>query len=257
MDESKKIPVAILWAVGLIVVLTIPTGPPLTNILAAFFPMIITLIAGIGLTKSKTPIPQYSAIAIPLGLSVFLGLLSSAGAVPVFGQLSAWYLAVANMVGGIGIMAILTDFFMATPWESTPDHVNHHIEEVLRYAYAINESIRRVYSHENGATQVMRNKLLLSVEKAQDLQSTFAKENYKEAHNIVFQLYEQVRDLFNTEHEVFGRHKLSNLSRDAHGKSRIIDVLIANDPEPVRSYVENISLSLQHLNEELLTMPEN
>jgi len=256
MDESKKIPYAILWSAVIVLIVVIPTGPPVVNIIAGFFPLILTLLAAIGLFRLNKPLPIHTAIGIPIVLSVLLGLLGATGDTTIFGQLSVWYLALANTLGGLGVMAVFTDFFIESPLQTTPSHVHYHVEDVLRYVYAINESIHRVYHAHNGGSAQLRNKILLSTKQAEKLESMFGKHNYEEAHHIVFQLYEELRELFNEESVTLGSPRLRNLERDHHGQSRIIDVLINNDPEPIRSYIENLTLTFQHLNDELLHMKE-
>ena len=86
----------------------------------------------------------------------------------------------------------------------------------------------------------------------EQLEKAFAKKKYEQAHHIVYQLYEQLRHLFETEFALLGHTHLRGLKRDPNGQSRIIDVLIDNDLEPVRRYSETLTHTLQNLNSELL-----
>ena len=56
---------------------------------------------------------------------------------------------------------------------------------------------------------------------------------------VLDRIEKRLNRLFRTEKEVFGTKSFKNIRRDASGKSRIVDVLIANDRDPVEVYVEN------------------
>lgn len=250
IDEATKLAYALGWAILVVAIVAVPTGPPLVNLLAGFFPLLLTVVIGLTMNQLKKPIPIQGALAIPVVLSVLLGLLGALGPTLVFGQLEVWYLAVVNVIAGLGVMVILTGL-VPDPYTRTPSHINKHIEDAVRYVYAINEAVERVLHHGTGATSAMRRHVRLSQEKVDQLEKLFHKRRYQEAHTIVYELYEQLRMLFETEHDLFGHH-LKDLKRDPHGRSRLIDILIDNDWEPVRQWVEGLTHTLQALNRELI-----
>lgn len=252
MDESKKVGYAAGFGLAVIALFSIPVGPPFVVIVAGFFPIILTFMVALGLFQLRRPIPNQVAYGVPLILSLLLGLLGALGQNTLFAQMETWYLAIANILGGLGVMAIMTDFMLPSPLTRTPSHVSHHIDEVLRYVYGVNEVIDRVYDHQTGADANLRKRLKLSASHAEQLERLFARKDYKKAHTIVYDLYEELRRLFLTEAEVVGHISLHARNRLPRGRSRIIDVLIDNDPQPVRRYVEALTHSLQNLNSELL-----
>jgi len=252
MDESKKVIYSVGVAALIILLFTVSAGPPFVNIIAGFFPLLITLLIAISTFQLKRPIPNTMAFGIPIFLSVLLGLMGALGDTLLFGQLETWYLAIANMIGGLAVMAIITDFMLPSPLARTPSHIKTHIQDAVRYTFAINEVINRVFSTHKGATQQVRKKLLLSTVHAQQLEKAFAKKQYQKAHTLVFELYEELRRLFEREYSLLGVIHMQDVSKEPNGQSRIIDILINNDFEPIRRYVESLTYALQNLNSELL-----
>ncbi len=252
LDEKTKPIYAGGVALVIILLFAIPTTPPLTHLIAGFFPLLLTTVLALGLFQSKKTIPMQAAIGAPVVLALLLALMGALGPSTIFGQLEIWYLSVINALGGILVMGIMTDFWLPSPTSSTPSHVHRHIEDTVRFVFGLNEAIKRVYSPHRGALVDHRNEVLLSAQSAERLEKVFEDVDYEEAHHIVYQLYEQLRRLFEPEATVFGKVHFKGLQRDAQGKSRVIDVLIANDSETVRDFVEGLTHALQSLNEELL-----
>lgn len=252
LDEKSKPFYAGGTALLIILVFVLPTTPPFTHVIAGFFPLVLTTLLALGLFQSKKTIPMQAAVGTPLVLALLLAIVGSLASATLFAQLEIWYLTLINALGGILVMGIMTDFWLPSPTSSTPSHLQRHIEDAVRFVFGVNEAIKRTYSPHRGALVDHRNEIMLSAQSAERLEQVFAGQDYEEAHHVVYQLYEQLRRLFEPEATVFGKVHFKGLQRDAQGKSRVIDVLIANDPEAVRDFVEGLTHALQSLNEELL-----
>ena len=59
--------------------------------------------------------------------------------------------------------------------------------------------------------------------------------------NLLWQITDNLNTLYLSEESVFGNdsYKLKNLARDPTGKTKIIDVLIANDSDPAALYFKS------------------
>lgn len=104
---------------------------------------------------------------------------------------------------------------------------------------AINFVIGRVYARRNGASTKLRDKIKIPAK----LYNAFShmhgiKEFTPEMKDILKQLVERLNYLYSKEKEVFDDDykKFSNITHEPNGDSKIIDVLIKNDNDPVREY---------------------
>ncbi|MBU0535664.1 MAG: hypothetical protein KKE20_01765 [Nanoarchaeota archaeon] len=118
--------------------------------------------------------------------------------------------------------------------ESLPK-LMHSLES---HCKALNSVIGRVYRKSNGGNRLMRE--LIEVKKEwynqfNELEKTMDKEG---VNNIIDKIEKRLDIMFKTEKEMFGKVNFKNLRRNLDGKSRIIDVIIMNDNDPVETYFE-------------------
>ncbi len=112
----------------------------------------------------------------------------------------------------------------------------HSIESSCK---ALNSVVGRVYRKSNGGNSLIRDLIEIKKEWYNEF-NTLAKTLDRERIGEVTDKIEKRLDMmFKTEKELFGDINLQNLKRDLKGNSRIIDVLIMNDNDPVETYFEN------------------
>lgn len=125
------------------------------------------------------------------------------------------------------------------------------IQSIESNSKALNQVIGRVYRKSNGGTKLIRE--LIQVKKDwynefNTLVNTMEKDKIIE---VIDKIERRLDKLFKSEHEVFGKASLKNLRRDSNGKSRVIDVLIMNDNDPVETYFETALILCGQIKERL------
>jgi hypothetical protein len=99
-------------------------------------------------------------------------------------------------------------------------------------------AVNRTYSAKHAGGPAMREGIAIPAEWFLDYKHARKEdtdEKLKAAKKAVTLAYERLMDMKKHEKDVFGPAalELQGLTRDAHGRSRIIDVLVANEKEPV------------------------
>ncbi|PIN87163.1 hypothetical protein COV19_01065 [Candidatus Woesearchaeota archaeon CG10_big_fil_rev_8_21_14_0_10_44_13] len=114
------------------------------------------------------------------------------------------------------------------------------VESIESNCKALNSAIGRVYRRSNGGTNLVRELIHVKSEWYNGFRYLLA--NHPDNHAIyelVDKIEKRLNLLFRKEFELFGTIQFKNLKRDSSGSSRIIDVLIMNDNDPVQTYFEN------------------
>ncbi|MBD3313357.1 hypothetical protein GF345_02860 [Candidatus Woesearchaeota archaeon] len=106
------------------------------------------------------------------------------------------------------------------------------------HSKSLNSVVGRVYRKSNGGTRLLRE--LIEVKKEwynqfNHLEKSLDKQGILD---VVDKIERRLNVMFKTEKEMFGQTSIKNLRRDTEGNSRIIDVLIMNDNDPVETYFE-------------------
>lgn len=107
----------------------------------------------------------------------------------------------------------------------------------------INAAINRVYSQRHGGSPAVREAIMIPIEWFQEYRQTAVEHSdakLKAAKKAMTQVYERLMDMKKEEKEVFGpvTMEFQHLNRDQRGKSKIIDVLVANEPGPLHDHYE-------------------
>lgn len=127
--------------------------------------------------------------------------------------------------------------------EEDKESLKKIVESIESNCKTLNSVIGRVYRRSNGCTSLMRELIEVKKEWYNEfnvLTKTADKEKMLE---IIDKIEKRLNQLFRTERDIFGNAEIKNIKRDPFGNSRIIDVLIMNDKDPVETYFEN-ALSL-------------
>jgi hypothetical protein len=118
--------------------------------------------------------------------------------------------------------------------------VIHSIEDKVK---ALNFVIGRVYSVYHGGSERLRNKI--RIDKAwyaefNTIDEKDAARRRAQAIVLVGKIKDRLELLQQSERSVFGEEtdKLKNIDHEPSGKDKIIDVLIRNDKDPVRTYYD-------------------
>ena len=123
------------------------------------------------------------------------------------------------------------------------DNLSEYIQSIEDKCKALNFAVGRVYSNKNGGSKDLRNLLKVKpawyneFSKLADNYDTIKKESALELINMIL---ERLNTLWNKE-EMFGDRcfSLLRLDRDEACQDKVIDVIIKNDKDPVRTYFES------------------
>lgn len=114
------------------------------------------------------------------------------------------------------------------------------VESIESNCKALNSAIGRVYRKSNGGTRLVRELIEVKSEWYNSFNYLLKNLHDRQAiSDLVERIEKRLNVMFRKEHELFGTTQFRNLKRDPNGNSRIIDVLIMNDNDPVQTYFEN------------------
>lgn len=111
-------------------------------------------------------------------------------------------------------------------------------------AKAINAVIGRVYSVKHGGTEPMRKKIRIDPENYNEINNL--KEQPQEKRRVIaIEMLRKIKDKLDLfvkpERLVFDKHEIKgiiNIERNPDGENKILDILIKNDKDPVKSYYD-------------------
>lgn len=114
------------------------------------------------------------------------------------------------------------------------------VESIESNCKALNSAIGRVYRKSNGGTSLVRDLIEVKSEWYNGFRYLLTNHPDKTAiYGLLDKIEKRLNVLFRKEHELFGAIQFKNLKRDPNGNSRVIDVLMMNDNDPVQTYFEN------------------
>jgi hypothetical protein len=122
--------------------------------------------------------------------------------------------------------------------------IKHFVSSIEDKAKAINAVIGRVYNVRRGGTEGIRKKIRIDSENYNEINEL--KNQPREKRRVLaIELLRKIKDkldsLAEPERIVFDKHELKNLislEHDLNGNDRVLDVLIKNDKDPVKSYYD-------------------
>jgi len=111
-------------------------------------------------------------------------------------------------------------------------------------AKAINAVIGRVYSVKHGGTEFLRKKIKIDAENYNEI-NELKSQPLDKRRILAIELLRKIKDkldlFMKPEDEVFEKGEMKslvNIERDVNGNDKIMDVLIRNDKDPVKSYYD-------------------
>lgn len=260
--EGYSILVLLLLLV-IVIFSSITTASPLYLVIVAFSPAIFTVIVGMLLFEEsfRHKISLWFSPIIILGLFFYVSTsqkilssnldISSLMAINVI--IIILYLSVAFL-----LMRVL--FYESSKRKEIvqikqPKSIRDYVSSIEDKSKAINFVIGRVYKKNNGGSKELRKKILISPEwynEFADIENA-DKEQRKIMISALSRIEQRLKLLNEQESIVLGPaiHKLKKIKRNATGGDRIIDVLIANDKDPVDKYYEGALEFCQELKKEL------
>ena len=133
-----------------------------------------------------------------------------------------------------GFKGIMRDVKIKEPHDAKARGIVHHVHQLKETVNHLNAAIDRVYTKENGANKGMRNHITVPL----TVLSKIDVHHPGRLHRELWTFSEHLTLLYRSEIEVFGQgaFQIKNLARDPEGRTRVIDVLIANYPHPVASH---------------------
>ncbi|GEM_PF-3961116 len=246
------------------------TESPVANVFAAFLPIILTILTVFALSEYFEEEYRWTIALIPLfwcGLAI-IGVKYSA--LPLLRVLDVQNIALLNLILGLIFVGLIYLFgnlerslvekermksrkkkviAELTGEEKKERHgtamgqldaVFSELEDHIKH---INSVVNKTYSQRHGGSQAMRDAISIPMEWFQEYKQTAAAHSdskLKAAKKAVTQVYHRLEDMKRQEHDLFGPAALEiqHLNRDKRGKSKIIDVLVANEPGPLHEHYQ-------------------
>ncbi len=239
---------SILITLFIALLASVSTDSSVLYALLGFSPTIIATIIFIGLLEGNFKDSLFWLTPLAL-LLLFLGMEPFMQEI-LGGQLDIPALAAVNLILSYLILAVMSLIeyrreklaTLADLEEFKPEALDQYIHTIEDKCKAINFVIGRVYRASNGGTKELREKIKIPSEWYNEFNSIKPDEVREQrdlALNLLTKIEEQLMLLLKPEKDVFTKEELKALhtiSRDEHGRDRIIDVLSVNDGDPVEDY---------------------
>lgn len=124
------------------------------------------------------------------------------------------------------------------------NNLTEYIQGIEDKCKAINFVIGRVYSNRNGGNRILRDRLKVHAKWYNDfskISEDFNDKKKEDALILINMILERLNELWNKEKDLFEStcYELKNLKRNPNCNDKIINVLIANDNDPIRTYFES------------------
>lgn len=174
---------------------------------------------------------------------IIFGLLN-----PLLGyQLDVGALAVVNLIFGLLVVLVVTimEGRAVLPVEDeveiTPENIDEYMLGIEDKCKALNFVIGRVYRMSNGGSEKIRARLRIEKDWYNEFHSLTKDidQNRDDALAVLHKINDRLSLLMKPEKDVLHKKELDalkHIARDKEGGDRIIDVLIANDRDPVEHY---------------------
>ncbi|MFH1400482.1 MAG: hypothetical protein ABIH41_03105 [Nanoarchaeota archaeon] len=229
--------------------LTLLTSSTMQNVMLSFLPALLYLIIIIYVVETHLGHLHWVFYGIPFLLTTIifsiykaLGLLPSADILQLGAMNILASLAFGFVVNFVGMTRPPISETESEPEDITADNLVRYLSVLEDKCKALNSVYGRVYKARSGGSPQMREPVRFTPElynRISFLVQNFTDENKNELLSLVDEILKKLYLLYNTEKSVFGDLQLKYLMRNEDGTSRVVDVLIMNDLDPVQQYVEN------------------
>ncbi len=242
---------ALVAALAAVPVLSAMTLSPTGNVLLGLSPLLLTiLLCLVAVSSHYKPFVLWIVLALThlvgVGALTFANLslpskINVPQAVSVSLLLSAIVVFVAWVSeGNQGRRAPAGSVKAQMPAaEFSVESLPQFVRSLEDKAKALNFSIGRVYRSSNGGSAAMRERLRIPREWYNEFESASEHERAQRAKAVVRKIYDRLLQYVHREKDVFSEHELaglSNIVRSPHGDSTVLEVLAANDSDPVQTY---------------------
>ncbi len=243
---------ALICVLLLVISVSISTEASLILVLIGFSPTIITIISCI-LIYEEASHRRVMMWFLPL---VLTGLFFYVATSQDFLRSN---LDIAALIGlNIAISLLyLTIFFLLIKMlfsdkKKEKKSIKTFVASIEDKSKALNYVIGRVYSQYHGGNKQLRELITIPSEWYNEFNETKSKE---ETLKIVIRIENRLKRLLHTEQEVFPEKTkgLKNLKRNKDGSSKIINVLMDNDNDPVQDYYEGAIMFCEKVREQLIS----
>jgi hypothetical protein len=258
MIRSSCIVALVIWFC-IIVLLSIILEENPFNILIGLSPVLLTIIVT-HILVDKYHLESGFLMVFPFIFTGIMLMLGMAGMLPE--GMEYLMLASVNIIFGVLFEASIVTHHglirkqLDKPEEKPKEEVKKVIvrldDEGLRQfvssiedkAKAINAVIGRIYSVKHGGTEPMRKKIRIDPETYNEI-NELKNQPHEKRRVIAIEMLRKIKDkldqFMKPEREVFDKHEIKSLislQRNADGNDKIIEVLIKNDKDPVKSYYD-------------------
>jgi hypothetical protein len=251
----------LVWFV-LIIFLSMATKSPPFNIFLGLSPVMLTIIVAYILVD-KFHLESGFLLVFPF---IFTALFFILGYADLLGEIDYLTLSVVNIIFGLVFMLVIIIHYAMinhsnnvdeeiieestfktesiVPDLSDEEGIKSFVASIEDKSKAINHAIGRVYSVKKGGSDVLRSKIRIDPEHYNEF-NELKNHNPEHRKNLAIGLVRNIRHSLNVlelpEKKVFRPEeieKLERLERKPDGSDRVLDVLINNDKDPVKSYFE-------------------
>ncbi|MBI4150009.1 hypothetical protein HY488_01250 [Candidatus Woesearchaeota archaeon] len=259
------------------------TESPVANVFAGFLPIILTIVTIFALHDYFEDEYRWTIVLVPLFWCALFLVAANYSTLPLLAILDVQNIVMLNFVLGIIFIALI--YYLGNLERSLVekermkamkkkvisemtgeerrerhgtaleqlDTIFHELED---HAKHLNMTINKIYSQRHGGSQAMRAAIEIPAEWFQEYKRTgvaYSDAKLKAAKNAITLVYERLADMKKVEKDVFGPAvlELQHLNRDNRGRSKIIDVMVANEPGPIHEHyqkaLDNCSKAIEAL----------
>lgn len=249
---SRILTISLVVALLLIPYISAISESPMLNVLLGLSPLIVTIILDIIATQHHfKPITFWITLVVVHALSLAVLWLINI-LLPV--KMNVPSAVATSLILGVLVTALC---WLSNPRQAIndampkrkeqavqfkPEKLSEYVQSIEDKCKGLNFTIGRVYRNSNGGTPHMRERLRIPSEWYNDFHSIKAEdmaEQQEKAKVLIHKIRDRLKVLAMKEKEVFSHPEAANLKhimRHKEGEDRIIDVLKANDRDPVDHY---------------------
>lgn len=244
-ERRALLVLAVAFTAGVILtpVLAVTSLSPFANVLLGLSPFFITVLLGMVIVS------RHFKGAV-LFVTLFLVHLAALGWLHLGNQLLQSTLHVQQVTAvsfGLSALVVLLAWFAdlqpvarkTERIEFKREKLPEVVQSIEDKCKAINFAIGRVYRSSNGGSAKLRERLRIPREWYNEFSDAQEDEREGRAVSLTRKILSRLLQYAHKENEIFSTEemkRLKNLTRDREGNSTVLDVLAANDSDPVQQY---------------------
>lgn len=233
---------ATLIALPIIAVLSLS---PIGNVFLGLLPLLLTIVLDIVVLTNKYKRAVFWAVLfivhfIALGALTYLNvLLPSPMNVPQVIVLSFFLGLLVTFIAWLiegGIPQRQSTYRRPPPQEFSVEALPEFVHSIEDKCKALNFAVGRVYRNSSGGSAKLRERLRIPREWYNEFNTDASEDRIARAAVLVEKIHDRLRIYTKPEHEVFTHEELARLKHKRKENATVLDVLTANDSDPVEQY---------------------